>query len=70
MLETDDGVLPTYCELGSGLPLVLLHSYMVPAVPTWVDTNIAEQLAGDGDRAIMPDLRGHGVFHWVSGTSR
>ena len=34
---------------------------MLPAVPTWVDTNIAERLAGGGHRAIMPDLRGHGA---------
>ena len=61
VLETDDGASLAYYELGSGRPLVLLHGYMAPARPTWVDTNIAERLAGAGHRAIMPDLRGHGA---------
>jgi len=61
MLETDDGVSLTYYELGSGRPVVLLHGYNAPAGPTWVDTGIAERLAGDGHRPIMPDLRGHGA---------
>jgi len=60
-LETDDGVSLTYHELGSGRPLVLLHGYNPPAIPIWVDTNIAERLANDGHRVIMPDLRGHGA---------
>jgi pimeloyl-ACP methyl ester carboxylesterase len=60
-LETDDGVSLTYSELGSGRPLVLLHGYNAPAIPIWVDTNIAERLANDGHRVIMPDLRGHGA---------
>src|ERR1700689_3058592 len=60
-LETDDGVSLTYYELGSGRPLMLLHGYNAPAIPTWVDTNIAERLANGGHRVIMPDLRGHGA---------
>ena len=60
-LEADDAVSLTYYELGSGRPPVLLHGYMTPAIPTWVDANIAERLAGDGHRVIMPDLRGHGA---------
>jgi pimeloyl-ACP methyl ester carboxylesterase len=59
-LKTDDGVALTYYEFGSGRPLLLLHGYNAPAVPTWVDTSIAERLAGAGHRVIMPDLRGHG----------
>ncbi len=61
IFEGDDGVSLSYYELGSGRPLVLLHGYISPAVPTWVDTKIAERLAGDGHRVIMPDLRGHGA---------
>lgn len=60
-LETADGLSLTYYELGSGRPLVLLHGYIAPAIPTWVDTNIAERLASGGHRVIMPDLRGHGA---------
>ena len=60
-LETDEGVCLTYYELGLGRPLVLLHGYMFPAATTWVDTKIAERLAGAGHRLIMPDLRGHGA---------
>jgi pimeloyl-ACP methyl ester carboxylesterase len=59
-LETDDGVSLTYYEHGGGRPLVLLHGYNAPAMPTWLDTGIAERLASDGHRVIMPDLRGHG----------
>jgi pimeloyl-ACP methyl ester carboxylesterase len=61
VFETDDGVALTYYEVGAGRPLVLLHGYMFPAVPTWVDTKIADRIAGDGHRLIMPDLRGHGA---------
>jgi pimeloyl-ACP methyl ester carboxylesterase len=57
----DDGVALTYHQLGTGRPVVLLHGYMTPAVPIWVDTGIAEQLAADGRHVIMPDLRGHGA---------
>jgi pimeloyl-ACP methyl ester carboxylesterase len=55
-----DGIELTYRELGDGRPLVLLHGYLTPALPTWVDTGIAERLAECGNRVIMPDLRGHG----------
>jgi pimeloyl-ACP methyl ester carboxylesterase len=48
---------------------VLLHGYISPAVPTWVETNIAERLAGDGHRVIMPDLRGHGASVPVNGAA-
>jgi pimeloyl-ACP methyl ester carboxylesterase len=56
----DDGTALTYRQLGAGRPVVLLHGYMTPALPTWVDTGIAERLAGCRHRVIMPDMRGHG----------
>ena len=56
----DDGIPLTYRQLGTGRPVVLLHGYIVPATPTWVDTGIAERVAADGRCVIMPDLRGHG----------
>jgi pimeloyl-ACP methyl ester carboxylesterase len=58
--DAADGVSLTYHQAGTGRPVVLLHGYMLPAVPTWVDTGIAERLTADGRRVIMPDLRGHG----------
>jgi pimeloyl-ACP methyl ester carboxylesterase len=61
VFESEDGVAQTYYELGVGRPVVLLHGYMFPAMPTWVNTGIAERLAGHGHRVIMPDLRGHGA---------
>ena len=33
---------------------------MLPALPTWVGSGIAERLADCGNRVIMPDTRGHG----------
>ncbi len=56
----DDGTALTYHQLGAGRPVVLLHGYMLPAKPTWVDSGIAERLAASGNRVIMPDMRGHG----------
>jgi hypothetical protein len=37
--------------------VVLLHGYMLPALPTWADTGIAERLAAAGNRVVMPDRR-------------
>jgi pimeloyl-ACP methyl ester carboxylesterase len=59
--EADDRVPLTYYETGTGQALVLLHGYNAAARPTWVNTGIAERLAGAGRRVIMPDLRGHGA---------
>jgi pimeloyl-ACP methyl ester carboxylesterase len=46
--ETDDGSPLAYYELGEGRPLVLLHGYMLPAVPTWLESGIASRLAATG----------------------
>jgi pimeloyl-ACP methyl ester carboxylesterase len=55
-----DGVQLAYRELGRGRPLILIHGYMGSAQSGWVDSGIAEKIAGHGCRVIMPDLRGHG----------
>jgi pimeloyl-ACP methyl ester carboxylesterase len=60
-VAADDGAPLTYHQLGTGRPVTLLHGYMLPALPTWVDTGIAERLAAGGNRVIMPDTRGHGA---------
>ncbi len=57
----DDGTPLTYHRVGAGRPVVLLHGYILPALPTWVDTGIAQRLVGDGCCVIMPDMRGHGA---------
>ncbi len=59
--EAADGIALTYYEVGAGRPVVLLHGYMFPAVPTWVETGIAEPLVAERRRVIMPDMRGHGL---------
>jgi pimeloyl-ACP methyl ester carboxylesterase len=55
-----DGADLSYRELGEGRPIVLLHGYIVAAEDTWVRPGVAERLAADGRRVIMPDLRSHG----------
>ena len=54
-----DGVRLAYRELGTGRPLVLLHGYLLTG-EIWLRTGIAQRLAADGRRLILPDLRGHG----------
>ena len=56
-----DGLTLAYHEIGTGRPVVLLHGYTMPARDTWVRTGIAGQLAANGRRVIMPDMRGHGA---------
>jgi pimeloyl-ACP methyl ester carboxylesterase len=55
-----DAVELTFREFGVGRPVLLVHGFMTPATPTWIDSGIAARLASDGRRVIMPDLRGHG----------
>ena len=54
-----DGVQLAYRELGEGRPLILIHGYLGSAM-TMLQAGIAGQLAAQGYRVIMPDLRGHG----------
>ncbi len=57
----DDGVLLAYRLAGHGRPCILLHGYLAPAHPTWVETGLCAHLADAEHRLIMPDLRGHGA---------
>jgi pimeloyl-ACP methyl ester carboxylesterase len=54
-----DGARLAYRQLGAGRPLVLLHGYLMSG-EVWLRTGIAQRLAADGRRLILPDLRGHG----------
>ena len=57
-LSTD--VELVYHELGEGRPVVLLHGFLAGSRELWVRSGIAERLAADGRRVLMPDFRGHG----------
>ena len=55
-----DGLELAYRELGHGRPLILIHGYFSTAKVNWLRYGHAEQLAAQGYRVIMPDLRAHG----------
>jgi len=54
-----DGLELAYRETGEGRPLVLLHGFAATALQ-WLDHGPAAALAEQGNRVILPDLRGHG----------
>jgi pimeloyl-ACP methyl ester carboxylesterase len=54
-----DGLDLAYRETGEGRPLVLLHGFAATA-RQWLDHGPAAVLAAQGNRVILPDLRGHG----------
>jgi pimeloyl-ACP methyl ester carboxylesterase len=56
-----DGVELAWHELGQGRPVVLLHGLFSDAETNWIRFGHAEAIAARGFRAIMPDLRGHGM---------
>lgn len=56
-----DGVELAWHELGKGRPVILLHGLFSDAQMNWVKFGHAEQIAGEGFRVIMPDLRAHGA---------
>ncbi|HEY4702273.1 MAG TPA: alpha/beta fold hydrolase [Streptosporangiaceae bacterium] len=55
-----DGLELAYREAGAGRTLVLMHGFTGTAKSSWVDSGLAERLAGLGYRVVMPDMRGHG----------
>lgn len=56
-----DGVELAWRELGAGRPVVLVHGLFSDANTNWIKFGHAEKLATAGFRAIMPDLRAHGL---------
>lgn len=56
-----DGVDLAVHELGKGRPVVLLHGLFSDANMNWIRFGHAERIAAGGFRAIMPDLRAHGL---------
>jgi pimeloyl-ACP methyl ester carboxylesterase len=55
-----DGLELAYRELGAGRTLVLMHGFTGTAKASWVDSGLAERLAGLGYRVVLPDMRAHG----------
>ena len=55
-----DGLELAYQEVGAGRTLILLHGFTGTAKASWVDSGLAERLAGLGYRVVLPDMRGHG----------
>ena len=56
-----DGVELVFHELGEGRPVVLLHGLFSSADMNWIKFGHAARIAEAGFRAIMPDLRAHGL---------
>ena len=56
-----DGVELAYHELGQGRPVILIHGLFSDANVNWIKFGTAARIAEHGFRAIMPDLRAHGL---------
>jgi pimeloyl-ACP methyl ester carboxylesterase len=56
-----DGVELVWHEVGEGRPVILLHGLFSDAQMNWINFGHAERIAAAGFRAIMPDLRAHGL---------
>ncbi|HJP73204.1 MAG TPA: alpha/beta hydrolase [Pseudonocardiaceae bacterium] len=54
-----DGLELAYRELGEGRPLVLVHGFTADGTQ-WLHHGHAAEIAEQGYRVILPDLRGHG----------
>src|SRR3954463_50014 len=59
--SASDGVELAWREMGEGRPVILLHGLFSDANMNWIKFGTAERIAGEGFRAIMPDLRAHGL---------
>ena len=55
-----DGLELAYQEVGAGRTLILLHGFTGTAKASWVDSGLAERLAGLGYHVVLPDMRAHG----------
>ena len=56
-----DGVDLAYHEAGRGRAVILLHGLFSDATINWIKFGTADRLAAGGFRAILPDLRAHGL---------
>ncbi len=56
-----DGVELAWRETGAGRPVIMLHGLFSDAPMNWINFGHAERIAATGFRAIMPDLRAHGL---------
>ena len=56
-----DGVELAWHEVGEGRPVILLHGLFSDAQMNWINFGHADRIAAAGCRAIMPDLRAHGL---------
>ena len=56
-----DGVELAWHEVGEGRPVILLHGLFSDAQMNWINFGHADRIAAAGFRAIMPDLRAHGL---------
>ena len=56
-----DGVDLAYHEVGRGRAVILLHGLFSDANTNWIKFGTADRLAAAGFRAILPDLRAHGL---------
>ncbi|QDP18745.1 alpha/beta fold hydrolase [Sphingomonas xanthus] len=56
-----DGVRLAGREMGEGRAVVLVHGLFSDGHTNWIKFGHAERLAAKGFRAIMPDLRAHGL---------
>jgi pimeloyl-ACP methyl ester carboxylesterase len=63
-----DGVQLAYQEVGEGRPVVLLHGLFSDADMNWIRFGHAGRIASEGFRAILPDLRAHGLSGKPHGT--
>jgi pimeloyl-ACP methyl ester carboxylesterase len=56
-----DGVELAWHEEGEGRPVILLHGLFSDAQMNWINFGHADRIVAAGFRAIMPDLRAHGL---------
>ena len=56
-----DGIELAWHEFGEGRAVILLHGLFSDAKMNWINFGHADRVAAAGFRAIMPDLRAHGL---------
>lgn len=56
-----DGLELAWHEVGEGRPAILVHGLFSDAKMNWINFGHADQIASQGFRVIMPDLRAHGL---------